>query len=110
MYTERDTEYMQQALDQAKQDPRKFKVGAVIVTENNEVISAHGGEDITGKAHAEYCALAKCPTHFELVNATIYTTLEPCVEHGRTAPDHPCAEEIITKGIGRVVIGLVDTD
>ena len=37
--------------------------------------------------------------------ATLYTTLEPCVHHGRTPP---CTEAILAAGISRVVVGAKD--
>lgn len=110
-YTAKDREYIEPAIKEAGDDPRQFKVGAVIVTRNNEVVSAHGGEDSNGKEHAELRAIHKClEQSYELEGATLYTTLEPCVEHARSPGDTPCAVEILTHRIDRVVIGIIDTD
>ena len=63
----------------------------------------------TGKAgedHAERDCLKKLPPiSTSLKNATLYVTLEPCSTHGRTPP---CTDIILKKGIGRVVVSVVD--
>src|SRR5204863_9250977 len=39
--------------------------------------------------------------------ATLYCTLGPCSHVGRTGP---CADAIVTAGVSRVVVGVVDPD
>lgn len=109
--TELDRRYLAVAIDEAQDDPRDFKVGAVIVTRAGHVIKAHGGEDELQKEHAEHRAIEKClALGLSLDGATLYTTLEPCVEHSRSPGDTPCAVKILDTEISKVVIGLVDVD
>jgi diaminohydroxyphosphoribosylaminopyrimidine deaminase/5-amino-6-(5-phosphoribosylamino)uracil reductase len=58
-----------------------------------------------GGAHAEVAALASAGEKAR--GATLYTTLEPCSHHGRTPP---CTDAIISSGVARVVVGIVDPD
>ncbi len=58
-----------------------------------------------GGPHAEIAALAAAGDAAR--GATLYTTLEPCVHHGRTPP---CTDAIVDAGIVRVVIGVEDPD
>ena len=58
-----------------------------------------------GGPHAEIAALAAAGDAAR--GATLYSTLEPCVHHGRTPP---CTDAIVDAGIARVVIGVEDPD
>ena len=58
-----------------------------------------------GGPHAEIAALRSAGDAAR--GATLYTTLEPCVHHGRTPP---CTDAIVDAGIARVVIGVEDPD
>jgi diaminohydroxyphosphoribosylaminopyrimidine deaminase/5-amino-6-(5-phosphoribosylamino)uracil reductase len=42
-----------------------------------------------------------------VAGATLYVTLEPCCHYGKTPP---CVDAVIKNKIGRVVIGMLDTD
>ena len=110
-FTADDRKYMAEAVEEAAKDPRPFKVGAVIVTRDKTIIRAHGGEDEEGKEHAEHRAIDKTlAAGLSLDGATLYTTLEPCVEHARSPGDIPCAVKILETPIERVVYGIVDVD
>jgi diaminohydroxyphosphoribosylaminopyrimidine deaminase/5-amino-6-(5-phosphoribosylamino)uracil reductase len=79
-------------------------VGAVLVLE--DYIVAEGWHKKAGEDHAERDCLKKLPPiATSLKNATLYITLEPCSTHGRTPP---CTNIILEKGIGRVVVSVVD--
>lgn len=103
-----DTQYMLRAIELAKQGEGLTRpnppVGAVLVLENHVV--AEGWHRKAGENHAERDCLDKLPPiAASLKNATLYVTLEPCSTQGRTPP---CTELIIEKGIGRVVVSVLD--
>lgn len=76
-------------------------VGALIV--NDGVIIGEGYHAKAGEPHAEINALKS--TKSILDNATLYVTLEPCCTYGKTPP---CTKAIISSGIKKVVVGLID--
>ncbi len=79
-------------------------VGCVIVPEGDEP-AAIGMTQPPGGAHAEAVALDLAgPT---ASGAVVYVTLEPCAHQGRTPP---CTDALITAGVRRVVVGVVDPD
>ena len=81
-------------------------VGAVIV--KDDVMLGCGYHHGAGNPHAEVEALQDAQRRgFDVKDATIYVTLEPCNHFGRTPP---CTEALIRAGIRRAVIGSVDTD
>ena len=100
-----DEQYMQQALDLARQGRGRTSpnpvVGAVIVKDGQVV--GRGWHQKAGTAHAEIHALAEAGSAAE--KATIYVTLEPCCHQGRTGP---CTEAILAAGIRRVVVAMTD--
>ncbi|MFK4652610.1 pyrimidine deaminase RibD-like protein/NTP pyrophosphatase (non-canonical NTP hydrolase) [Bradyrhizobium japonicum] len=105
-----DEQYMQMAIEEARkchgEDSRIHpKVGAVAVLKSGEVIAAHRGELADGE-HAEFTILEKKAKDKDLVGATIYTTLEPCTH--RNHPKVPCADRLVERKVGRVVIGMLD--
>jgi pyrimidine deaminase RibD-like protein len=97
------------AIDEAQQsfpeDERPHpKVGAIIVKNGSVLSKAHRGE--RPKSHAEYVALEDKLSDDLAAGATVYTTLEPCTT--RKHPKIPCAQRLIDRRVGRVVIGMLD--
>ena len=78
-------------------------VGCVVVGTDGR--RYEGATQPPGGPHAEAVALAAAGGAAR--GATLYTTLEPCAHHGRTAP---CAQAIADAGVARVVIGIEDPD
>ena len=87
-------------------------VGAVLVRNSDETILAEGWHERYGEGHAE----VNCFKHFEITRSrdheitdlkdcTLFVSLEPCSHYGKTPP---CAKLIIEKGVGRVVVGMLD--
>ena len=78
-----------------------------------EVILAEGWHEKYGEGHAEVNCFKNYElriTNYELpaVNlkdCTLFVSLEPCSHYGKTPP---CAKLIIEKGVGRVVVGMLD--
>lgn len=100
-----DEHYMQIALNLARsvsgQTSPNPQVGSVVV-KNGEILG-FGAHLKAGEAHAEVHALNMAGDKAK--GATIYVTLEPCSNHGKTPP---CADLIIEKGISRAVIAVMD--
>ncbi len=96
---------MKLALDLAKRgeswvSPNPM-VGALVVVEGRVI--SKGYHRRFGEGHAEVEALG--PLEENLQRATLYVTLEPCCHWGKTPP---CTELILRKGVGRVVVGVLD--
>jgi diaminohydroxyphosphoribosylaminopyrimidine deaminase/5-amino-6-(5-phosphoribosylamino)uracil reductase len=76
-------------------------VGAVLVRDDEVV--GRGWHERAGGPHAEIVALEAAGD--DARGATLYTTLEPCVHHGRTPP---CVDALIAAGVARVVAAAGD--
>ncbi len=75
-------------------------VGAVVVRDGQVV--AEGYHAGPGLDHAEVAALKHID---DAKGATLYVTLEPCCNYGRTPP---CTTALIRAGLARVVVGAID--
>ena len=88
-------------------------VGAVLVRNSDGAILAEGWHERYGEAHAEvncFRNLDQAITNHQspitnLKDCTLFVSLEPCSHYGKTPP---CAKLIIEKGVGRVVVGMMD--
>lgn len=100
-----DEFYMRLALKEAKKGIGRTSpnpcVGAVIVKDG--CVISRGFHEKAGEPHAEINAIRKAADN--TVGSTIYVTLEPCNHTGKTPP---CSKAIVTAGISRVVVGMVD--
>ena len=93
-------------------------VGAVLVyvqrgkgQSTKEIIVAEGWHEKYGEGHAEvncFRNLEKSEYRdIDLSQCTLFVSLEPCSHYGKTPP---CAKLIIEKGVGRVVVGMLDSN
>ena len=83
-------------------------VGAVLVDSNGTIV-AEGWHEKYGEGHAEVNCFRHLETSkyrdLEMSKCTLFVSLEPCSHYGKTPP---CAKLIIEKGVGRVVVGMLD--
>jgi diaminohydroxyphosphoribosylaminopyrimidine deaminase / 5-amino-6-(5-phosphoribosylamino)uracil reductase len=98
-------EFLELALELAERGRGTTKpnpiVGAVLV--RDEEVVGRGWHERSGGPHAEIVALEAAGD--DARGATLYTTLEPCVHHGRTPP---CVDALIAAGVARVVAAAGD--
>lgn len=81
-------------------------VGAVLVDADGHILS-EGWHEQYGEPHAEVNCFrtAENLSPFTFHLSTLFVSLEPCSHYGKTPP---CAKLIIEKGVGRVVVGMLD--
>ncbi len=77
-------------------------VGSIVVKDNTVISS--GVTSFNGRPHSEFNALNNLKN---CAGASLYTTLEPCVHHGKTPP---CVNLIIKKKIKNVYYSFEDPD
>lgn len=101
-----DEYYMRLALQEAHKGRfhtwKNPQVGAVIVKDDQ--VLAKGCHRQYGGFHAERAAISQL-TSEQLLNSTLYVTLEPCAHYGKQPP---CDELVANSGIKRVVIAQTD--
>ena len=104
---DQDNHFMRLALDEARKagERGEVPVGAVIVDEHQNILSAAGNNSIADSdpaGHAEMIAMREAGRkigNYRLLNTTLYVTIEPCVM---------CAGAMIHARIGRLVYGAAD--
>src|SRR5919201_3213027 len=96
----RDSAYMRRALSLARrgwgQTAPNPMVGAVVVRDGEVV--GEGWHARYGEAHAEVAALRAAGERAR--GATVYVTLEPCANVGKTPP---CVDALVRAGVRKVV-------
>src|SRR5437870_3025971 len=100
-----DRQFMEMSIKAARDaggGPNDPLVGAVAAL-NGELQGVAAREE---KDHAEFVLLEKRLRDTPLAGATIYTTLEPCIERGETKT--PCVERLLSRKVGKVFIGMLD--
>jgi len=106
MSQETDQQFLQQALQLAKQSfglaSPNPNVGALLVDDSGGVVG-EGFYTYDGVKHAEVKAIEQAGEKAR--GATLYINLEPCSHQGRTGP---CADAVIGAGIKRVVASTPD--
>ena len=78
-------------------------VGALLYA-NGQIVST-GAHEYFGGPHAEVNCIDKVDSDIKKEDLTLFCTLEPCNHTGKTPP---CTEKIISSGIKKIVIGVVD--
>jgi len=99
--------YMSRCIEIAKKNSSKYypnpSVGALIV--KNDVIISEGVTSDYGSNHAEINAINSVTELKDLIDSTLYVTLEPCSHYGKTPP---CIVSIYKSKIKNVIIGTLD--
>jgi pyrimidine deaminase RibD-like protein len=121
---EADRRWLLEAISLSRRCPPSqtaYSVGAVLVAADGSVLSTGYSRETGPGDHAEEVALAKirlpAASHAagassgagaggELAAATLYSSLEPCAV--RASRPVPCADLIIARGVGRVVIAWIE--
>ena len=102
---EADAAWMREAIELSGLCPLSataYSVGAVIVDSGGAALARGHSRETDPHVHAEEAALAKLPSDAQLVESTLYSTLEPCTQ--RRSRPRSCTRLILNAGIGRVVI------
>ena len=100
-------QFMELALQEAEKAGQigEVPVGAILVSENGEILSAAHNQTITKAdptAHAEILAVRQAAhkiDNYRLLNTTLYVTVEPCIM---------CMGAIVHARISKVVFGTSD--
>jgi riboflavin-specific deaminase-like protein len=99
-----DRRFLSWAVELSRQCPPSdsaFSVGAVVVSEDGEVLATGFSREQEDQDHAEEVALRKLGRDPRLRHATIYSSLVPC--GARASRPVTCVQHIVAAGIPRVV-------
>jgi len=106
----KDIEYMKMAIELAKERKgltHPNPTVASVIVKDGKVIGK-GVHLKAGYPHAEREAIKDAiEKGYDITNATMYITLEPCCHYGRTPP---CTTAIIDNRIKRVVVATLDAN
>ncbi|WP_313879358.1 deaminase [Streptomyces sp. FIT100] len=107
-----DRAWMARAIALSRLSPpveRAFSVGAVIVSADGQEVASGYSRETDLYVHAEESALSKVAWNDpRLLEATLYSTLEPCSE--RKSRALTCTQLVLQSGIRRVVIAWREPD
>lgn len=100
-----NTDLMKIAVEQHLKCSEYPKVGVVVAKEGRVLSTGYRGEK--PKMHAERVALEKL-SEADRIGATVFTTLEPCVNLQANQATRSCADLIIDSQVREVFIGVLD--
>ena len=96
---------MKLSIDESLKSEEFPFVGAIISKDGTILSKGFRGEQTS--IHAERIAIEKL-TDIELYGATLFTTLEPCINIKNEQVKASCSELIVKSCISRVIIGVLD--
>lgn len=100
-----DRAFMEKAIEEMQKGDAAVKVGAVLVVDGKVVSTGTK----TQVSHAERDAIEKANAQgIDIKHATLYSTLEPCIEIKEKQKKQCCADLIVESGITTVFIGALD--
>lgn len=99
------TDLMKIAIEEHLKSKEYPKVGVVVAKDGKVLSTGFRGE--TTNVHAERVALRKLSKD-EIIGATVFTTLEPCIELHDEQEIKSCTQLMIDSGVNEVVIGVLD--
>ncbi|WP_350326867.1 cytidine deaminase [Pectobacterium aroidearum] len=99
------TDLMKLAIEEHLKCTEFPRVGVVIAKSGELLATGFRGEE--RNVHAERIAIRKL-TADQVIGATVFTTLEPCIELDDEQKIKSCAQLLIDSGVNEVVIGVLD--